>query len=61
MVNDENVGKQDLQGLLFGWNGIYCEVELLAFVLVWALSCESGWLVNSHLHLAHTTFPSSWN
>lgn len=42
MVNDENVGKQDLQGLLFGWNGIYCEVELLVFVLVWALSCESG-------------------
>lgn len=66
MVKDENVGKQDLQGILFGWSGIGREAELLFFVLVWALN-----VVNSRLQLEHIaillegicplTPPNSWN
>lgn len=62
VVKDKNVGKQDLQGFLFGWSGISCEVELPDFVLVWAFSFECGKLINSHLHLVYITMlPSSWD
>lgn len=43
VVGDGNVGKQDLQGFVFGWSGVSCEVGLRIFVLV------CGKVVNSHL------------